>query len=597
VIHLKRSLARVLLVVILLLTANWLWTQHITAWNPDMRSPVLGYDAAQYALAAQHLVDTGTLGTTYALPIELARHPAPPWPLAVVQPGLILVEAWIFKVTPKIVRIPGVGPMLFNDRARREELVLVLPFICFLAIGATFGLATAHLILRLKSEASVWTTTLAGLAVGLAFLLDPEAQHFASGGFTELPFTLGLVAATAALALGRATRHPFTFGLLLGCTGLFRGSILWIAPWFVLGVAIAADPGRRVRTAAIVTLGFILPLSPWWIYKWRAFGTPAWDLSGLSLWDGVQGRSWFTLNHLPEWPTLPGGAAAIGLIAGKIAHNLSRVTLAVLTGPRALWVGAIVLWLFVTKRRDATWATALALTGAMLTSLLVATATIPWLRYAFPTRVIIEAAGLLALWDLIGRVSRESSNRTVLRLMRAGVAAIAIMWGGLQTERGLQEAATSTKERGTPDTPTIDEIVELMHAELRPDEPVMSNLGPILAWRSEHPVIHLAQTPDDVAACREFVEFRNVILVFREPDRAWAGWDAIMQRPGDVPSHPEWNVKFVRQFRSVEGFDIVWLELGPMRPGLARTTPPTTEHHGPPSAVSPSAASRSDAPA
>jgi hypothetical protein len=569
VIHLQRLLARVLLVVVLVLSANALWVHHIGAWNPGMANPVLGYDAAQYAIAARHLAETGDLATTFALPIELAKHPSPPWPLAVLQPGLVLAEAWIFKVTPKIVRIPGAEPMLFNDPTHREQLMLVIPFICFLAIAAAIGLATSHLILARKPDASIWLTSLAGFAVAAPFLLDPEAQHFASGGFTELPFTLGLTGALAAIALGRAARFPLIFGLLMGATGLFRGNMLWIAPGLAVGAAIAADPGRRRRVFVLAMIGWAIPLIPWWYYKWQAFGSPAWDLSSLSLWDGVQGRSWFTLNHLPAVPELPTGVAAFSLIVQKILGNLPRVLLAVFTGPRALWVGALVLWLIVTKKRDAAWGAGLAILGAALTNLLIASATIPWLRYMFPVRVLIEVAGLLAMWDLAGRMGTAASGRSIVRLTRVGVAAIALAYGVLQTQRGVEEAATSSAERGTPRSRTLDELAELIQAEVPANEPVMSNLGPVLSWRARRHVIHLAQTPDDINACRERVEFRHVILVFRDAERAWRGWDRILEQPAEAPQNPDWNVKFVRQFRSEDGFNVVWLELGPTKPGLA----------------------------
>jgi hypothetical protein len=567
---LKRSLARVLLVLLILVSANALWSLHIAAWNPSMRTPVVGYDAAQYALAARELAEHGRLATTYALPIELAKHAAPPWALAVLQPGLVIVEAAIFKATPYVLRIPGAPPLLLKDPRHRELLVLVLPYISFLAIAGFIGLATMHLILRRRPGSSILLTSLAGAAVSLAFALDPEAQHFAAGGFTELPFTLGLVSAAAALALGLAPRVPLLFGLLLGVTGLFRGNILWIAPWFIAGTAIVAPNGRRVRAIVLTLVGVVLPLAPWWIYKWRAFGSPAWDLSMLSLWDGVGGRSWFTLNHLPTMPALPSGLAAIGPIAAKILGNLPRVLLALFTGPRALWVGGLIVWLFARRPRDGAWAAALAILGAMASNLLVASATIPWMRYLFPTRILVEAAGMLAVWDLVAHWGPPAGSRSIVRIVRVGVAAVALAWGVLQTGRGLDEAATSSAQRGTPSSETVEAIVDLMDAEVPPNEPVMSNLGPILAWRARRPVVHLALTPDDVDACRRRLAFSQVILVFRDAERAWRGWDEVLAHPDVAPSRPEWNVRSVRQFTSPDGFSVVWLSLGPPSPGLAR---------------------------
>lgn len=566
---LRRSLARILMVVVVLLAAHALWAVHMTAWNPGMRTPVLGYDAAQYAVAASHLAEQGSLGTTYAMPIELARHATPPWPLAVIQPGLVVVNAWIFAVTPKIVRLPGLPPMLFNDPARREALVLVFPFLCFLALASALAWGTVHLIQRARPEAPLLQTTFAGLTIAAVFLLDPESQHFAASGLTEIPFTLGLAGALAALALGHAHRRPLLFGLMLGLTGLFRGNVLWIAPWFAAGAALAAPPGRRLRVLGWVAVAWALPLAPWWLYKWQAFGNPAWDLSVLSLWDGVGGRSWFSLNHLPEWPALPQGAAAAGLLAAKIADHLPQVLLMVFTGPRALWVGALILWLAVTPRHRPAWIAGAVLLGAMATNLLVTAATIPLLRYSFPVRVLIEAAGILALWDLAGRLARDERGAPIVRVVRIGIAAIAIAWGLFMNQRGLDEARTVSAARGTPLSYTVNQLVDLIDAEVPANEPVMSNLGPLLAFRGRRPVVHLATTPDDVAACRERLPFRNVILVFRNAENAWRGWDEIVARPAEAPARREWNIAQLRQFESIDGFKVIWLELGPAVPGLA----------------------------
>jgi hypothetical protein len=57
---------------------------------------------------------------------------------------------------------------------------------------------------------------------------------------------------------------------------------------------------------------------------------------------------------------------------------------------------------------------------------------------------------------------------------------------------------------------------------LTPGETVMSNLGPALAWQTNHAVLHLALTPEDVRQ------------LLGEPD--WAGRS--LQYPGGTP--PEW---------------------------------------------------------
>ncbi|HKQ58264.1 MAG TPA: hypothetical protein VJY35_10395, partial [Candidatus Eisenbacteria bacterium] len=322
-----KSVANMGVLLALVLSGYALWALHGRAWGLGHRSPVLNYDTAQYALAARELAEQGRLATTFALPIELATHATPPWPLAVVQPGLVLAEAAIFRLVPKVIKIPGLVTFYLQVPHQREWLTLLIPFFCYLTLGAFLALASARLLARHAPGLGPIQRRIAALTVGLAFLLDPEAQHFAVGGFTELPFTLGLCGAFVALLSRRgASARPLLFGILLGVTGSFRANLLWIAPVLAVAAALLA-PERRVRVALLVMLGFALPLAPWWYYKWRAFGTPGWDLSSLILWEGIEGRSWFSLFHLPEHPALPHGMAAVGLIAGKIARRLPQLLL------------------------------------------------------------------------------------------------------------------------------------------------------------------------------------------------------------------------------------------------------------------------------
>src|SRR5207248_455116 len=107
--------------------------------------------------------------------------------------------------------------------------------------------------------------------------------------------------------------------------------------------------------------------------------------------------------------------------------------------------------------------------------------------------------------------------------------------------------------------------------ELKPGEPVMSNLGPTLAWYTRRPVLHLALTPADIERCRERLPFSEVVVAFRDASRAWPGWDELMQRPSEAPNRKEWNVRRVRAWTVRDGFDVVWLELGPSGTPLAQS--------------------------
>ena len=343
----RTSLAAFLLALALPLAGCMLWMLHADAWGLGGRSPVLNYDTAQYALAARELATHGRLATTFALPLELTRHAAPPWPLAVVQPGLVLAEAALFRVAPAVMETRGPSHTVRPDRL--EWLALVLPFCSFIVIGLLLAIVVSRLLRRHASQLPEGRRLAAALTVGLAFYFDPEAQHFAAGGFTELPFTLGLLLAFAALALGPGPRRPLRFGLLLGLTGTLRANMLWLAPVLALGLTALAPRGRRMRALALTLLGYAIPLAPWWLYKWRSFGSPGWDLTRFVVWDGVQGRTWFSLYHLPEMPALPAGFEAVRLLSIKTATNLPRLLLDVFTGPRALWLGAIVVWLIVAR--------------------------------------------------------------------------------------------------------------------------------------------------------------------------------------------------------------------------------------------------------
>ena len=633
-------MAALFLALALPFTGCLLWMLHADAWGLGGRSPVLNYDSAQYALAARELATHGRLATTFALPLELTRRAAPPWPLAVVQPGLVLAEAALFRVTPTAIRWRGTVLVPLERPDQREWLALVLPFCCFILIGLLLAVVVSRLLFRHAPAVPEGRRLAAALIVGLVFYLDPEAQHFATGGFTELPFTLGLLLALGALALGHAPRRPLLFGLLLGVTGTLRANMLWLAPVLALGAMRLAPRGRRLRVLALVLLGYAVPLAPWWFYKWRMFGSPAWDLTRFVVWDGVQGRTWFSLYHLPEMPVLPVGFEAARLLAAKVLANLPRLLLDVLTGLRALWLGAIALWVVAAWRsrssarppgagenepggsarppgggrsqglaepaeeeqaeagsgaaraRGASWlvlsgpahdghgapdasdlrppaVAMLALLLAFALNVLTAAVSVPWLRFLFPARVLLEAAGLLALWAVLPLAPDLASRPGLRRAISIAVGLLALGWGSLQTARGIAEARVASAERGTPSTLSLLQITVLMNREIPAGEVVMSNLGPMLAWHARRPVLHLALSPADLESCRRRLEFRHVLLVFRGPSKAWPEWREVVAAPAEAADRPEWNVRRVREWRTEDGFSVIWLELRPSPARLA----------------------------
>jgi len=291
--------------------------------------------------------------------------------------------------------VPARGIVAGSDP--RAWLTLLLPFCCYLFLGAALALSVRYLFARWWPDAPREVRLGAAFVIGLSFLLDPEAQHFATSGFTELPFTVGLLFAYLGLALGVPGRTPLVYGLVLGVTGLFRANMLWLAPLLAVAGAWSAPEGRRLRTAPLVLLGWMLPIAPWWIYKWQAFGSPSWDLTRYVVWDGVQGRTWFSIYHVPHLPDVPHGLEAVRLLAAKVLHNTPRVVKDMLMGPRGVWLGGLAGWLLLARPpRPLAAAGIVALAGIAL-AMLSAAVSIPWMRYLFPNRILVEAAGILAL--------------------------------------------------------------------------------------------------------------------------------------------------------------------------------------------------------
>ncbi|MEY4373866.1 MAG: hypothetical protein RL760_32 [Candidatus Eisenbacteria bacterium] len=552
----RRTTDHLLPLVLVMIAGAVLWYVHALAWDVGGRSPILSYDSAQYAVAARELAWHGRLATPYALPMDLVTHAEAPWPLSAVQPGLVLFEAFVFRVVPASGATGGSDP--------RAWLTLLLPFTSFLMLGAAGVLGMRHLLARFAPESPGWMCVGAPAVVGLMLILDPEAQHFAVTGLTELPFTVLLLAAVLGIARGAGAEYPLVYGILLGLAGLFRANMLWLAPPCALASAWCAPAGSRVRVLLTVLAGYAAVLAPWWVYKWAAFGSPAWDITRYVVWHQVQGRDWFTIYHQAALPDVPHGLEAVRLLAAKVGANLPGVVLPLFRGPRGLFLGALVAWLFTRPRRSLAAAGGVLLVGLGL-NVLAASVSMPLSRYVFPTRVLAGVGGLMALWALIERMP---STRPRMRLA-AGVAVsvLALTWGTIETVEVHREARSTI--RGVPATSTLTMLSRELNTVLAPGETVMSNLGPSLAWQTNHPVIHLAASPADVPACRERHDFHHIMLVFRDSERAWTAWREIVETPEAAKLDPALGVREERRYTTPDGFTVVWLQLAPRTPALA----------------------------
>jgi hypothetical protein len=124
-----------------------------------------------------------------------------------------------------------------------------------------------------------------------------------------------------------------------------------------------------------------------------------------------------------------------------------------------------------------------------------------------------------------------------------------------------------------PSTATLGALADSIEARLAPETPVMSNLGPLLAWPLRRPVVHLALSPDDVTPLRRRLDVRHLVLAFRDADRAWPAWSEIVERPGAAHAHEALGAVEERRWRTPDGFTVIWIELPPLLPAVAANHP------------------------
>lgn len=576
----RPGFADLLLLPALLVATAAIWLLHADAFDLAGRSPVLDEQAAPVAVAARRLAQSGRLETKVAYPVELTRHAQPPWPLASVPPGPVLAQAAVQKIVPTDGRFAG--------SERRGALLLVLPFGAFLFMAGSLALVARHLYARWRPAAPTWERIGAGAALALGFALDPEAQHLAATSFVDLPAAIGLMFALLALALGMAAEVPFVFGLSLGFTSLFRGELFALVPVFAgLAAWSAADPSRthdhrppvaRALTTLLFAIGgAVLVMAPWWGFKAREFGTFLWDPSTLTLWDGIGGRTALGLLHVAEPPALPGGGAAFSLLGAKLLRQAPDLLLSLLAGPRAMWIAAIVLWLSLVRPPRALAAAGMAALFALGVELAWAALGLGWMRDLFAIRVVLEASGLLALWAVIAFYTSDAPNARARVGLWTAAALLALAWGGWQTAMGVRQARVTSAVRPTPAVMSMFTANKALVDGLAPNEPVMSNLGAMLAWYTNRPVVRLALTPADVPACRQRVPFRHVLLAFPDAERVWPAWLDVVARPDAASGVPGLHALREARWTTPDGWTWLWLELPPLEPGVAqapRAAPP-----------------------
>ena len=239
-----------------LVVAAAFWCAHvaIAVWGPGRA--LFSYDSAQYALAGRHLAEHGRLMTPYAYASTLREGSGPPYPLLAGHPLVPLLEAPLFK--------------LFGAHAWAS---LVPMAVCYLLAVA----CAVELVLLSGGSAPL------AAIVGVALATAPRMLENATDGLSEMPFLAAWTAAMLVLARMRRDPHPLRIGACLGLAHLARPVVVPTLPMWLAAVALASEPGRRLRNTAVAFAGFGLLALTLFLYKWRTTGSPFTDVGGTML--------------------------------------------------------------------------------------------------------------------------------------------------------------------------------------------------------------------------------------------------------------------------------------------------------------------------
>lgn len=153
---------------------------------------------------------------------------------------------------------------------------------------AVIGAATCVVVMTVARR--VFDQPTAVLA-GLLTALYPKFVYYAGALVTETPCTYLLAVAVALLLAGRQAERRWwpwaAAGVALGLGTLARSSLLLSVPVAALWVLIVRRQKRRaLLEAALVVVGFVVVMTPWWVRNARVHGrfVAATTEGGYTLW-------------------------------------------------------------------------------------------------------------------------------------------------------------------------------------------------------------------------------------------------------------------------------------------------------------------------
>ena len=459
---------RALGVALLVAAACWCAHVAIAVWAPGRA--LLTYDSAQYALAGRHLAEHGRLATPYAYTSTLREGAGPPYPLLAGHPLVPLMLAPLFK--------------LFGAHA---WVTLVPAAVCYLVTVA----CAVELVLLSGGSAP-----LAGI-VGVALAIAPGMLQNAADGLSEMPFAAAWSAAMLVMTRMRRDPQPLRLGACLGIAHLARPVVVPALPVWLAAVAVASEPGRRLRNVGVAFGGFSLFALSLVLYKWGATGSPFTDVGGTMLLTQLSPE--FQPHDVARLLHVPDAVAWIRAHPGALVHKLTT-SLPFMVGEAFRlggWINglAFALWI-VRPRRDGDGPMRLAAGGSLVVLTLLAAVTLPRSQYLFPMLPAAVAFGSMTL-ERLGRAARLPAAVPV-----ALVAAI-LSWSSLRpTAAGWARARSVTRPPAAFVESDVERLGTALAARLPERTLVASDMAPWVSWYARRPSVNVPVTTADLAELR-----------------------------------------------------------------------------------------------
>jgi hypothetical protein len=304
-------------------------------------------------------------------------------------------------------------------------------------------------------------------------------------------------------------------------------------PVWLAALALASEPGRRVRNPAVMLAGFSLFSLSLLLYKWRATGSPFTDVGGTMLLTGLAPE--FQPHDVARLLHPPDAIAWIRAHPGALVHKLAT-SLPFMVGQAFRlggWINglAFVLWI-VRPRRDGDGPMRFAAGGSLVLLTLLAAVTLPRSQYLFPMLPAAVAFGALTL-ERLGRAARLPVGVPVALvaaiLSWSSLRLIAIEWAGI---RGTTRPPSAFDERD------IERLGAALASRLPEHTLVTSDMAPWVSWYARRPCVSVPITAADLAElhARHGVNallLTNEWMISLPGNEAWrAAFDGVRSPPG-----------------------------------------------------------------